>query len=746
MFSSNKSKFTFISIVATSLLFSLFQNCGSAAPKQQAGDPSDPTVLDTNGPQISIIEKPALLTNDSTATFQLAVSDDRTGVDYVEYQHNGGEWKRIVNMLMLSDLPSGNHEVKFKAYDKNKNESKIILYKWNIDADKPVVTVTSAPNVLSSEASFGSAKMMTIKFTSSDNAGISSSVCKIDGKELNCGTNKQFSAPMTLGHHSASIAVTDLVGNTTTVAKYWSVSAGSTATVIAPSVFKSPAQHNNQTIVEIRFYGTPLGALPAGSKYTCRLNGDVVTPCSPNGINKYEGMKERIVSGKVVANVFVVALQHGSMAEIKSSPVSWFTDMTPPTVAFTTTKPAAMSLTTNPEFKITTTDNVAESELSLVCQLDGVAFAGCTPNVVFNISVSPGNHKLDVAAKDEAGNMSNVISHMWTTASCDMGSLAMRFPMRGPENSNWSVLSFVDANTLSGQVKDWGFREGARARTMDQETQTHIYPGDNITVFGADLKSRSESARVVAMAAGKVLKIVQDKTDTSIAGVPTGCVTSDYNVVSILHDNGFISHYKHLAKNSVPSNVVKGERVERGQIIGYAGSSGCLRRPHLAVQVEKCQRGNYVDPFAMSMQVDTQAMAYDGNPIIYNLLIHNRQLSGEASDMKSIMNRTFQYKSTAKATLASGITATFHAAKLTVGESLMVSVSRKTNTDFKTFEYQTVDISENSKGRFVIRRFKPTIKGEWTFRILHRNTDDCRSTNKDKWKDCVLQSADFIVD
>jgi hypothetical protein len=746
MFGSTKSKYTFVSIAAGLMLFSLFQNCGSSAGKKYSGDDGDPTVLDTGSPQISITEKPSLLTNETVATFQLSVYDERSGFDYAEYQHNGGEWKKIVNMVMLTGLASGDHEIKFKAYDKNKNESKILFYKWIVDTDKPLVTITEEPDVLSSEGSFGVSKKMLFKFTSSDKSGIASSVCKIDGDVVDCTSKKEFFALATVGNHSASIVITDNAGNITSVTKHWSVSSGVTATVVPPHIFKSPDQHNNLSTVEIRFSGIPISGLPAGSSYKCYLDGVAVTPCRPNVINKYDGLKERMSGGKVIAHMYRVDLKHGTLPLVKSIPVSWFTDMHPPTVEWTDTKPGAFSLTRNPDFIIQAKDNVAESSLKLLCQLDGAEYADCVPNINFKIPVAPGDHVLKVVAEDEAGNTSTVmLSHSWKTASCTMDSLGLRFPMTGPENRNWSVHSFVDANDVEGPIKDWGPREGSRARTTDQQQLTYIYAGDNVRVFGADFKSKPENAKVVAMAAGKVLQIVQDKIDTSKKGVSPGCSTSDFNRVRIQHDNGYISHYRHLAQNSVPSDVKVGQRVSKGQVIGYVGSSGCLQIPYLSVAVEKCQSGTYADPFAMSMQIDEEQMHYDGNPIIHNLVLHNKVLGYGAADIKTIMNRTNEYKSTEKVTAGTGIAVTFFASKLTAGQQLRVSFSKKENNDFKTFDYQDVGIVGSSHGRFRIINFKGTTKGEWVLRVFHTNNDNCRSSNKDLWNDCVVQSKTFEV-
>lgn len=55
----------------------------------------------------------------------------------------------------------------------------------------------------------------------------------------------------------------------------------------------------------------------------------------------------------------------------------------------------------------------------------------------------------------------------------------------------------------------------------------------------------------------------------------------DGNNVCINHNNGYYTCYAHMSKR----NVVVGQTVERGQIIGYVGSSGWATGPHLHFEI-----------------------------------------------------------------------------------------------------------------------------------------------------------------
>lgn len=61
------------------------------------------------------------------------------------------------------------------------------------------------------------------------------------------------------------------------------------------------------------------------------------------------------------------------------------------------------------------------------------------------------------------------------------------------------------------------------------------------------------------------------------------------NYISILHDDGTFADYSHLKKDGALVEV--GQRVRKGQLIGYSGSTGFASGPHLHFVVKKARRG-----------------------------------------------------------------------------------------------------------------------------------------------------------
>lgn len=85
--------------------------------------------------------------------------------------------------------------------------------------------------------------------------------------------------------------------------------------------------------------------------------------------------------------------------------------------------------------------------------------------------------------------------------------------------------------------------------------------------------------------------VVDLKSDSNIGGAgkefePLG------NFIEIEHDNNEYSEYEHLRKDGVL--VKAGDRVKKGQLIGYSGATGWLARlgPHLHFMVGKYGEGD----------------------------------------------------------------------------------------------------------------------------------------------------------
>lgn len=86
-------------------------------------------------------------------------------------------------------------------------------------------------------------------------------------------------------------------------------------------------------------------------------------------------------------------------------------------------------------------------------------------------------------------------------------------------------------------------------------------------------------------------------SDGVVVDTRTDCNwTDDYsygNYVKIKHDNGYYTLYAHIAYNTVKVNV--GDRVKRGDVIGYLGNTGWSDGAHLHWEVRD-EYDNRIDP------------------------------------------------------------------------------------------------------------------------------------------------------
>jgi murein DD-endopeptidase MepM/ murein hydrolase activator NlpD len=101
--------------------------------------------------------------------------------------------------------------------------------------------------------------------------------------------------------------------------------------------------------------------------------------------------------------------------------------------------------------------------------------------------------------------------------------------------------------------------------------------------YAYDLAS-SIGTPVYAMRSGEVIGVQDRYPDTG--GGPDRI--SKFNYVMIEHDGGYRSAYVHLQQGFRSTVQIKaGDRVQKGQLIGYSGNSGWSTGPHLHIEIQK---------------------------------------------------------------------------------------------------------------------------------------------------------------
>lgn len=109
-------------------------------------------------------------------------------------------------------------------------------------------------------------------------------------------------------------------------------------------------------------------------------------------------------------------------------------------------------------------------------------------------------------------------------------------------------------------------------------SSTHVGPLKHSVDFWCD-----EGTPIYAAAPGVVVWVKQD----SNVGGPKRRYYFDGNRIVIRHQDGHYTAYEHLRHHG--SKVVVGQRVRRGQVIGWSGNTGISAGPHLHFEL-------FVDP------------------------------------------------------------------------------------------------------------------------------------------------------
>jgi murein DD-endopeptidase MepM/ murein hydrolase activator NlpD len=154
------------------------------------------------------------------------------------------------------------------------------------------------------------------------------------------------------------------------------------------------------------------------------------------------------------------------------------------------------------------------------------------------------------------------------------------WPMERPLHDGLILVNYVDDDNGSAIV--------------DYNGLPHSYNGHNGTDFTLySFRAMDEGIKNIAAADGMVTEIFYSRGDRNYeAPFP-----DDGNYVIIQHTDGTYARYWHFRKNSI--TVEPGEQVQKGQMLGFAGSSGMSSDAHLHFEVGEYVSSNWVkrDPW-----------------------------------------------------------------------------------------------------------------------------------------------------
>jgi murein DD-endopeptidase MepM/ murein hydrolase activator NlpD len=218
-----------------------------------------------------------------------------------------------------------------------------------------------------------------------------------------------------------------------------------------------------------------------------------------------------------------------------------------------------------------------------------------------------------IAALKAMGKLPNTFSKMVQPGTALATPVSFRFPLadiKHRDYASWRIMNFLDLdpasfddgiNTNPNEVADYNCGN----RCYDYHT------GIDIVLEPYYWKEKTEqSIWVIAAAPGIIVDKHDGEFDEQCDPDSTTCSSEPSNrgnYVVILHDDGSTaSFYMHMVQNSL-TNKQEGDRVEAGDYLGVAGSSGCSSGPHLHFEVRTGyinagvgyeNTGTVVDPFA----------------------------------------------------------------------------------------------------------------------------------------------------
>lgn len=152
------------------------------------------------------------------------------------------------------------------------------------------------------------------------------------------------------------------------------------------------------------------------------------------------------------------------------------------------------------------------------------------------------------------------------------------------KGEGYRITTYVDLDPAVNKVRDWS----GGTKAIDSH-------------FGVDYAA-DMGTPVRAAAPGVVIQAEDGYPDKPRTEDSWFDMKNSGNYVIIDHGNGYMSVYAHLSKIEVipreltpdPDNSAL-QRVKRGEIIGYVGSTGHSTGPHLHLQIQKyTSKGHYI--------------------------------------------------------------------------------------------------------------------------------------------------------
>jgi murein DD-endopeptidase MepM/ murein hydrolase activator NlpD len=198
------------------------------------------------------------------------------------------------------------------------------------------------------------------------------------------------------------------------------------------------------------------------------------------------------------------------------------------------------------------------------------------------------NHDVDQLKQRQAGSRTEQSGESNIEADGPGFELPLRRGLSNSSQGVFGIANFVDHDdVMPDSILDWNCGE----RTYDTETFNHNGTDYSSAQFPW-LTMANDGLVVIAAADGEIIDRHDGEPDNHCAFDPN----AEANLIVLGHDDGSITIYAHMKTGSVTTRKI-GDRVERGDYLGVAGSSGFSTGPHLHLGVQDFSN-DLVDPYA----------------------------------------------------------------------------------------------------------------------------------------------------
>ncbi|WP_165821285.1 right-handed parallel beta-helix repeat-containing protein [Nocardioides gansuensis] len=386
----------------------------------------------------------------SASTFECRLTGETTGT----------AWQPCASPQRYENLALGEHTFEVQAIKGGNASFLPAQFEWEVaDLTAPVVTIDEGPT--------GTVDARSARFAFSTDEPATFE-CSLDGAPFGaCQSGVQYTG-LDRGPHTFDVRAADLSEGENAsepVRRSWTV-----ADLTAPSITFSekPAATTPGTTAQFAFSTSDNwgGAVTT----QCRLDGAAYSPCaSPTS---YADLSATQHTFDVKAT--------DSAGNARTASHTWTVeDVVDPEARITNVTTGSLVV----EFT-GSDDHTAPADLSFECRVDGNAYSACTSPKTYTdadlAAMSPGEHRFDVRAIDEAGNVGPADSRTFTVADTKAPNTTITGQPAATTTNTTATFTFTgsdDGTAPAGLTFECALDDGAFATCTNEKTYSGLAVG-----------------------------------------------------------------------------------------------------------------------------------------------------------------------------------------------------------------------------------------------------------------------------